>query len=149
MTWKFWTWWRRSCAVCRKHLEDRDRWRRAAMERDAEVTSLEATLAHRAKLIEILQRGTNFKQRPAADQPTEPQILSALCVVDESTPLWRAVHRLLDLLEQDQKAAVCNAAFDGDQRHFNAGRLAMCEDLRDSLLQKWAEAKRENEESAR
>jgi len=53
------------------------------------------------------------------------------------------------LLEADQKVAVCLASLTDAQRHYNAGCLAMCEDLRDALLQKWTEARRQNEETQR
>jgi hypothetical protein len=116
---------------------------------ETSVRILRGTLGQRDAEIEALERALRFKQRPVSEQPTEPQMLSALAVVDDATPLWRALHRILDLIESDQKAAVCLANLNNEQRHYNAGRLAMCEDLRDALLQKWSEARSQNEEMQR
>ena len=145
MNWKFWTW-----APEARRKERELRARIEGLEKDArdEMRAMDTILNCRAREIERLQRLLDFKQRLAGEHPTEAQILSALVVVDESTPLWRALHRMLDLLEADQKSAVCLASLNNEQRHYNAGRLAMCEDLRDALLQKWAEARRQNADGA-
>lgn len=94
-----------------------------------------------------LRRTLRFRQQAAADVLGEQQVLAALVLVDETTPLWRALHRLIDLLQQDQQDAVCRPNLNSEQRHFNAGRLSMCEDLRDTLNQKWTEARRQNREA--
>lgn len=145
MNWKFW---KQPAPPCHWQKEHQ-RAVHFADSLNASLKQMQATLDRRAEEIARLRRVLKFRERPASEQPTEAQILSALVVVDETTPVWRAVHRLLDLLERDQTAAVCLANQSSESRHYNAGRLAMCEDLRDALLQKWNEAQRQNSEAQR
>lgn len=135
---KFWQ--PKPCLDCAYHKEQTHKWMEANVSRVRQIEALDAE-------IETLKTALKFSERPAAEKPTEVQILTALELVREDTPLWRAVHRLIDLLESDQKDAVCRAVQTSEDRHYNAGRLAMCEELRSALLQKWVEARRQNQEA--
>ena len=145
MTWNFWAW---PGQIRRLQAAKIDSERLLTREQTG-LQILRGTLARRDREIILLEQALQFKRRAPKEKPAEAQVLSALALVDESTPLWRAVHQMLDWLEQDQRTAVCLAQSTDAERHYNAGRLAMCEDLRDALLQKWAEALRENEEAQR
>lgn len=139
MNWRFWTWHRLEDENLRLR-EKCEQWLAAALQGDAELMAAKKSLA-------AVRAALKFKERPAGDQPDEGQILSALALVEEGTPLWRAVHRLLDAMDSDQKSAVCQAGLNAEERAFNAGRLSMVEDMRVALLSKWAEARRSNAEA--
>lgn len=124
--------------------------KRALAERDTERNAkeiLEGTRKRDAEEIYRLRRALKFRDRPASEQPSDSQLLSAFVLVTEETPLWRAVNRILEAVALDQNASVCQPNLSNEARQFNAGRLAMAEEVRDILLQKWTEAQRQNREA--
>lgn len=147
MNWKFWTWQRAKCAACSRNLEQRDKWRSSAQTSVEEIKRLEETLKARANELAGLRRLVAFKQRPAGEQPTEAQIFSALVLVEESNPLWRAFHRFLDLHEAQEQAELCMRGLSDEDRHYLAGRAAKVEDLRTNLLKIWHDALTKNREA--
>jgi hypothetical protein len=154
MNWKLWQWPARCaaelnaiCAQRDRYMKERDTWRRAAIESGEENSRLEQRLRERDAVIADLQKQMGWRRVPRVAPETDQQLLSALAVVDDTTPLWRAVHQLIDLHDCEEMEALLRPGLDDQARHYNAGRVAVLTDLRFSLVQKWREAQRVNQET--
>ena len=68
-------------------------------------------------------------------------------VVDEQTPLWAAIHLLIDIMERDELAMALRPGLDANDRAYNNGRAAAVADVRSMLVQQWTKALESNRAS--
>lgn len=145
MNWKFWQ--NFGCQACELNRLALRNTNLELAARAEQIKRLEAAFASRTEEIVRLRRLLAFKQRPASEQPTEAQIFSALVMVDESNPLWRAFHRFLDLHEAQEQAELGMRGLSNEDRQYLAGRASKVEDLRTNLLKIWHDAITKNHEA--
>jgi hypothetical protein len=109
--------------------------------RDAAELGRAVAMNHKQE-VERLSTILRFAQIPDQDLANEGQILSALSLVDENTPLWRALFACMAAHEKIELEGLLAPNLSDAARHYNAGRRAMLEDLRGNLLKKWHESRK-------
>lgn len=143
MNWKIWAWPRQLRAAETEAAYQRtcatnwaSRWNEASYGREKLVADGN-----------ILRAQLGMKEGLAKSPALEPQIHAALVLVDDATPLWRAVHAILDQTQAVELDDAVKPGCTNEERQYHAGRVAMLEDLRASLLQRWAAARQQNHEA--
>jgi hypothetical protein len=102
-----------------------------------EVDKRDATVAKLERLVAQAQVAARFKAklRPMSDA----QMADGFKSMDEDSPQWKAVLSFLDQQLAIERDAVCQRSLSNEAAQYNRGRLAMLEDLRDGLVQAWAQ----------
>lgn len=127
--------------------------REAAVMAQAHQAVVESERALRKSLVRAqddrlsLEELLGFKREIDLQGLDETRIISALLVVDEETPLWIAVHALLNAMERDELGAALRPGLSAEDRAYNNGRAAVLSDFRALLLQQWNKARVSNRQS--
>jgi hypothetical protein len=115
----------RAKEALKKAIDDGTAWRKAAERMDAEL-----------KLrLELRSRELAFLDRLESEGVSDGEVLSCFGMVDDSTPWWRAVNGFVAAQARIERGNAFAANLSTEARHFNAGRAAALEDLREQFVQ--------------
>lgn len=102
--------------------------------RDEHMDRLEKRIAELMLLVRF---------RRITDEPSvaDQFVVDAFKGISEEDPVWRALHKFIDAQIRLEAENVCLPNLTDAGAHFNRGRLAALENLKEALLQLWSNSK--------
>jgi hypothetical protein len=119
-------------------LNEAGRWRRAAEELELRLGQLREEREHGAAFLDSMER----------HGVTEELVLPVFGMADDGTAWWRAVNGFVALQARIERGNALSANLSSESRHYNAGRAAALEDLREQFLQLRARGQEEASKAA-
>lgn len=119
-------------------LNEAGRWRRAAEELELRVGQLREEREHGAAFLDAMER----------HGVTEELVLPVFGMADDGTAWWRAVNGFVALQARIERGNALSANLSSESRHYNAGRAAALEDLREQFVQLRARGQEEAAKAA-
>jgi len=76
------------------------------------------------------------KEQASRRELNEAEIESALSMIEDHNPQWLAILQIIENYRRDELDPLLRAGASSEDRHYNAGRNAMLEELRTALVEK-------------